>query len=106
MGVIKAELRDHNRRIDANHDSIGGLRADQAKNDVKIGAMTVELKETREDIADMKRDFGERFKGLETKIEVELSGIRRTAKWALGIILTSLGLMVAAAAIVVPLIAK
>lgn len=57
-------LNEHDRRLVANHDSIAKLRDQGAAHDTKIGVITTELRETREDIADMKtqlqRDSEER----------------------------------------------
>jgi hypothetical protein len=47
-------LADHDRRLVANHDSIAKLRDTSAGHDRDIAVITTELRETREDIADMR----------------------------------------------------
>lgn len=56
-GAIQAaniRLEEHDRRLIANHDSIATLRGVSARHDTKIEVITTELRETREDIAEMK----------------------------------------------------
>lgn len=55
--ALEVRLRNHEVRLDANHNSISALRGTSGEHDVKIATITTELRETREDIAEMKRDF-------------------------------------------------
>lgn len=97
-GEIKAELRNHDQRITANHDSIGTLRERIAQQEVKIGVWSTEVREAREDISEMKSAVNARFSALEAKLDTELSGIRRGA-WGLAFGAFTLALMAGAVAV-------
>jgi len=53
LGEVKAELRSHDARLTANHDSIGRLRERTAAHDTAIKVIMGEVKETREDVTEM-----------------------------------------------------
>lgn len=55
--AIEIRLQNHEARLNATHDSIGVLRGVSGQHEVKIATITTELRETREDIGEMKRDF-------------------------------------------------
>lgn len=55
--AIEIRFRNHETRLDANHDSIAKLRDQGASHETRISVITTELRETREDIADMKKDL-------------------------------------------------
>lgn len=57
IAALQERLRSHHERITANHDSIGHLRGKQARQETDIAVMRTEMRETREDIVDMKQDF-------------------------------------------------
>jgi hypothetical protein len=59
LGVIKAELRNHDQRLTANHDTIAALREKGAGHDTKIEVVATELRETREDIGDLRIGLAE-----------------------------------------------
>lgn len=52
--ALEFRLRNHDARIEANHDSIKALRETSARHDTEISVMRTELRETREDIAEMR----------------------------------------------------
>lgn len=60
LSVVQNTLIEHDRRLIANHDTIARIR-DGAQginaHETKIATMSTELRETREDIADMKTGF-------------------------------------------------
>jgi hypothetical protein len=76
-GAIEVRLRTHEARIDANHNSISVLRDTTARHDTKIEVVTTELRETREDIADMKHALAE----ARSEQKAEMIWIRR-GLWA------------------------
>jgi septal ring factor EnvC (AmiA/AmiB activator) len=55
--AVDVRLRNHEARLEANHDSIAKIRDQSASHETRISVITTELRETREDIADMKRDL-------------------------------------------------
>jgi len=57
LGAIQERLRNHDARLNANHDSIGFLRGEQANQKIEIAVIHTELAGAREDIAEMKDDF-------------------------------------------------
>ena len=52
--AVELRLRNHETRLDANHDSIAKLREKSAAHDTEIKVITTELRETREDIGEMR----------------------------------------------------
>lgn len=98
LPAVQTELRHHNDRLEANHNSLANLRDRVAGQEVRIKVMETELRETREDLAGMMRDFGERFTRLEKKMDAELSWIRRGA-WAIAFGFASLSLAAAPVAV-------
>jgi len=57
LGAIQERLRNHDARLNANHDSIGTLRGEQASQQIELAVTRTELREVREDIAEMKKDL-------------------------------------------------
>lgn len=49
-GVIEQKLRDHDARIQANHDSVGTLRERSAANDAAIKVVVSEVGEMHSDV--------------------------------------------------------
>jgi hypothetical protein len=74
---MERRLDDFDRRIGANHDSIGALRASSGSHETKIEVVTVELRETREDIAEM-RSASEKWREEQ---KAEMAWVRR-GLWA------------------------
>lgn len=89
FAAIDSRLREHDRRLDANHDSIGGLRGHQAKQDIDIAVMHTELAGVREDISELKGN-----------VESQMAWVRRGLWAAAG---TFLMFVVALAALIVSL---
>lgn len=54
-GAIEIRLRNHEVRLDANHDSIATLRDKSAGHDTKIEVITTELRETRDDLSEIRK---------------------------------------------------
>lgn len=77
FAAIEGRLREHDRRLDASHDSIGGLRAGQAKQAVEIAVMHTELSGVREDISELKGN-----------VESQMAWVRRGLWVAAGTFLT------------------
>ena len=57
--AVEIRLRNHEDRITANHDSLARLRDTSASHETKIQVITTELRETREDIAEMRKQSAE-----------------------------------------------
>lgn len=57
LGALQERLRNHDSRIQANHDSISTLRGEQGSQKIEIAVIHTELAGAREDIAEMKADF-------------------------------------------------
>lgn len=55
--IMENTLVDHDRRLVANHDTLARLRDRSAAHDTKIEVITTELRETREDIADLRKTW-------------------------------------------------
>ena len=55
--AIEVRLRNHEARLDAYHRSISTLRDASARHETEIKVTGTELRETREDIADMKKEL-------------------------------------------------
>ena len=77
ISVLEVTLRNHEARINANHDSLATLREKSAGHNTKIEVITTELRETREDIGDMKRELG----AARTEQKAEMTWVRR-GLWA------------------------
>lgn len=52
--ALEFRLRQHESRLDANHDSIAKLRDTAAGHETKITVITTELRETREDVGEIR----------------------------------------------------
>lgn len=83
-GVIAAELRNHDARLTANHDSIAVLRERTAAHDTKINVIATEIRETRTDIGEM----GERLDRVGRNFYVAASAM-------FGLMLSVIGLIAA-----------
>jgi len=77
VGAIEIRLRNHETRLDANHDSIAKIRDVAANHETRISVITTELRETREDIADMRRELGD----ARNEQRAEMTWVRR-GLWA------------------------
>lgn len=55
--AIEFRLRNHDARIEANHDSIKVLRETSARHDTEISVMRTELRETREDLGEIRKEL-------------------------------------------------
>lgn len=55
--AIEVRLRNHEARLEASHRSISVLRDASARHETEIKVTGTELRETREDIADMKTEL-------------------------------------------------
>ena len=54
---MEIRLRNHEARLDANHDSLATLRDKSAGHDTKIEVITTELRETREDLSEIRKEL-------------------------------------------------
>ena len=75
--AIEIRLRNHEVRIDANHDSLARLRDTSAGHETRIQVITTELRETREDIAEMRTALADQRKEQKD----EMAWVRR-GLWA------------------------
>lgn len=57
LGAIEVTLRNHEARIEANHDSIARLRDKDAAKEVKIEVTLTEVREIRDDIMEFKGEM-------------------------------------------------
>jgi predicted nucleic acid-binding Zn-ribbon protein len=57
--AVEVRLRNHDQRIDANHNSLSRLRDTSASHTTEITVMKTELRETREDISDIRKEVKE-----------------------------------------------
>jgi septal ring factor EnvC (AmiA/AmiB activator) len=55
--AVEIRLRNHEVRIDANHDSLSKLRETSAQHETKIQVITTELRETREDLTEIRKEL-------------------------------------------------
>jgi septal ring factor EnvC (AmiA/AmiB activator) len=55
--AVEIRLRNHEARLDANHDSLAKLRDTSATHETKIQVITTELRETREDLSEIRREL-------------------------------------------------
>jgi chromosome segregation ATPase len=55
--ALEFRLRDHDRRLEANHDSLKEIRVSNASHETKISVITTELRETREDLSEIRREL-------------------------------------------------
>jgi len=51
---VEIRLTNHEARLNANHDSLAKLRDTSARHETEISVMRTELRETREDIGEMR----------------------------------------------------
>jgi septal ring factor EnvC (AmiA/AmiB activator) len=75
--AVEIRLRNHDQRIQANHDSLSSLRSTSATHSTQIAVINTEHRETREDIADIKRDLA----AARAEQKSEMTWIRR-GLWA------------------------
>jgi septal ring factor EnvC (AmiA/AmiB activator) len=55
--ALEIRLRNHETRLDANHDSIAKLRDTSANHETKISVISTELRETREDLTEIRKEL-------------------------------------------------
>lgn len=55
--AIEFRLRNHDTRLEANHDSIKVLRDTSARHDTEISVIRTELRETREDLSEIRKEL-------------------------------------------------
>lgn len=96
LRVVENTLVEHDRRLISNHDSLAKLRDASAGHNTKIEVITTELRETREDIGDMKKDLA----AARAEQREEMVWLRRGAWTAAG---TFLLFFVAAASLLLNL---
>lgn len=60
--AYEIRLSNHDERLAANHDSIRELRGTSARHETEIKVSLTEQRETREDVADLKKSFEEERK--------------------------------------------
>lgn len=77
LAAMEAILRNLEARTEANHQTIGELRSASARHDTDIKVISTELRETREDIGDIKRDLA----AARSEQKAEMTWIRR-GLWA------------------------
>lgn len=63
-GAVEFRLRNAEQRLDATHNSITVLRDSSARHETKISVITTELRETREDISEIKDQLKWVLRGL------------------------------------------
>jgi len=64
--AIEIRLRNHEVRLDANHDSIAKIRDTSARHETEISVMRTELRETREDLSEIRKELTWVKRGLWT----------------------------------------
>jgi septal ring factor EnvC (AmiA/AmiB activator) len=62
--ATEIRLRNHESRIEANHDSLATLRSDSAGHDRDIAVIATELRETREDLGEIRKELAWVKRGL------------------------------------------
>jgi chromosome segregation ATPase len=55
--AVEVRLRNHEARLDANHTSIGTLRDTSARHETEISVMRTELRETRDDLSEIRGEL-------------------------------------------------
>lgn len=103
LSSIRTELRIHDERIAANHDSLSKVRERVARQETATTVIATELKEAREDITEMKTAVETRFTRLEDKLETELSGMRKAVQ---GLIFTFASLTIGVAGVLLQALAS
>jgi septal ring factor EnvC (AmiA/AmiB activator) len=84
MEASAAEVRlaNHESRLNANHDSLAKIRDVAADHETRISVITTELRETREDVADIKKvveDEGKRNRASNNRVVWALVGLALSA---------------------------
>jgi len=67
LRVIENTLVEHDRRLIANHDTIARIRDGEKgvnAHETKLGVITTELRETREDLSEIRRELAWVKRGL------------------------------------------
>jgi septal ring factor EnvC (AmiA/AmiB activator) len=54
---VEIRLRNHESRLDANHDSLAKIRDVAANHETRISVITTELRETREDLSEIRKEL-------------------------------------------------
>jgi len=80
--AIEIRLRQHEERLAANHDSVSRLRDVSANHETRISVITTELRETREDVAEIKKvveEEGKRNRASNNRVVWALVGLSLSA---------------------------
>jgi septal ring factor EnvC (AmiA/AmiB activator) len=72
--AIEVRLRNHDARLESHHNALGDLRSASSRHETEIKVTGTEVREIREDIGEMKREFA---KGREEQKEERVL-LRRT----------------------------
>lgn len=99
LGEIKVELRSHDARLTANHDSIGRLRERTAAHDTAIKVIMGEVKEAREDVTGM----NSRLERLDERMVQRFDKLGRNFYVAIA---ASCGLMVSICGVMVTILTR
>jgi hypothetical protein len=94
--AIEVRLRNHDARLESHHNALGTLRSASSRHETEIKVMDAALRETRDDIADIKRDLGD----ARVEQKNEMAWVRR-GLWAAAA--TFMMFFVAAATLIVQL---
>lgn len=64
LGVLTERVRNNEKRIEANHDSLAFLRGSVAKQDVRIAVISSDIEDIREDVGEIKGQLKWVLRGL------------------------------------------
>jgi hypothetical protein len=64
LGTLQERIRNNERRIDANHDSLAVLRGAAASQETKIAVMSADLEDIHEDLGEIKGQLKWVLRGL------------------------------------------
>jgi len=80
--AIEIRLRQHEERLTKNDDSVSRLRDTSARHDTEISVMRTELRETREDVTEIKKvveEEGRRNRASNNRVVWALVGLSLSA---------------------------
>jgi chromosome segregation ATPase len=66
LAALTQRLQDQERRIEANHDSIHGLRGTSGDHEVKIAVISNDLEDIRDDLGEIKSQLAWLRRGMWT----------------------------------------
>jgi predicted nucleic acid-binding Zn-ribbon protein len=94
LAALQERLRNHDERLNANHNSISNLRGEVGRQQVEVAVIHKEVANSADDIARLEAKMEKGFERLEEKIDGQFTTWRRTIWSGAGLIIMAGGVLV------------